>query len=352
MRTPVARRLVSTTALLLAGVSLADATAAEPPKVSTAGLHLGGPIAGPEVTEQMLTGRVVILELWGMACEPCATTMPILEQWHRTLGPQGLVVVGSHIQEGTPDAVRQAAARLGTTFAIVGNSGIEGLGQITQMPCTLLFDHTGKCVFMGSALEAGPALSAAMNAAPPLVLNGRALGKLAALYPLLRAEASFGTALKKARGLVSSRDEDVADEARFVVEKLEAWGRDAIDSVPATRGTDPGAAFDRLQRCGIAFKGDPLGAEATRLAAELRKDRDFQAALRCGQQLAKLEALRGSATGGAKVVTPDVAAAVPPAVKRQMRDLVDGVNKAAPGTKMAERAAEIAGEFGLGAGGG
>lgn len=323
------------------------ASAADEPKVSRGGIHLGGPIFGPDVTAQSMEGRVVLLELWGMQCEPCATTMPALERLHRTLGPQGLLVIGAHVQEGAADDVARAAASLGVTFPIVGNSGIEGLEQISQMPYTLLFDHTGKCVFHGSALDVGPAATAAVNASPPLVLNGRGLEKLVQLYPLLRSEATFGTALKKARTMTSSKDAAAADEATFVVEKLEAWGRDVLAKAPEARDADPARAFDTLQRCATAFRGDTIGTDAAKLVVEWKKDPAFQGALKCGQQLARLESLRTAVLGVSRVVTPDLAAAVPPDVKKQMKAIADGVQKFAPGSKMAERAAEIAAEFGL-----
>lgn len=183
----------SVAALLFAAAG-ATALAADEPKINRAGIHLGGPIAGPDVTEKSMEGRVVLLERWGIRCPPCATTMPELERMHRTLGSQGLLVIGAHIQDGTADDVARAAASLGVTFPIVGNTGIEELSPISQLPFTLLFDHTGKCVFQGSALEVEPEVTAAVNAAPPLVLNGRGLENLVSLYPLLKNEASFGTA--------------------------------------------------------------------------------------------------------------------------------------------------------------
>lgn len=342
-RTRIPAAIVALAAAFVMSTEGAD----PPPKIGTGGIQLGGAIAGPDVPEKGLEGRVVLLELWGMQCAPCATTMPMLEKLHRTLGPQGLLVVGAHIQEGTPDDVRRAAASLGVTFSIVGPTGIEGFERVPQLPYTLLFDHTGKCVFAGSAMEVGGSATAAVNASPPLVLNGRTLEKLAALQPLLRTESSFGTALKKARALKSSKDAETAEEAAFVVEKLEAWGRDVIEKAPELRAADPALAMATLQQCVTAFKGDAIGTDAMRLAVEWKKDPSFQAAQKCGQHLAQLESLRSAATGGARVVTPDVAAAVPQTLKRQMRDLVDKVQKGAPGSKMAERAAEIASELGL-----
>lgn len=68
-------------------------------------------------------------------------------------------------------------------------------------------------------------------------------------------------------------------------------------------------------QCAKAFKGDPLGTDATKLMVEWRKDSVFQGLVQCGQQLAQSEAFRGTAAGGAPVVTSDVLAALPPALQ-------------------------------------
>lgn len=340
------RRFAAVVLAGLAGMHAAGG-ADQPPKVSTGGIQLGPAISGPQLPEKGFEGRVVLLELWGMRCPPCATTMPVLEKVYRTLGPLGLVVIGAHVHDGTPEDVRRAAAALGVTFPIVGQTNIEGLGRTPQMPYTLLFDHNGKCVFAGSAHEVtGPAM-AAIDASPPPVLDGRTLEKLVSIQPLLRNEASYGAALRKAKALSGSKDAQTAEEAAFVVGKLEAWGRSIIDKAPELRGLDPARAMATLQQCATAFKGDEMGSEAMRLVVEWKKDPTFQAAQKCGQSLVQLESLRRMATGGSNVVAPDVAASLPPAVKRQMKDLADKIQRDAPGSRMAERAAEIGTEFSL-----
>lgn len=341
-------RAMMLVALLAAGVAARAADA----KFTVADVHLGGPIAGPDVSAEALAGKVVLLEFWGRECPPCATTMPFLERMHRTLAPQGLLIVAAHAQPGTPDEVRRAAAGLGVSFSVIDQSGVQGLERLPTLPYTLVFDHSGACVFQGSALDATAAVTAAVNASPPTLLNGRSLERLAGLYPLLKSDAGLATALKTARGLFTSKDEATADEARFVVEKIEAWGRDIVDQGPATREIDPARALERLQACAATFKGEPLGKEATQMMIAWRKDPTFQMALKCGQQLAQLEAQRTALLGGGKVVTPDAVAAVPAATKQGMKQLVDAVQKGVPGSKMAERAGEIAMEWNLSAGGG
>jgi hypothetical protein len=61
---------------------------------------------------------------------------------------------------------------------------------------------------------------AAVKAAPGSILEGHALIKLPEFNALLRDESQFATVLKKARGLTSSGDAEMAEEAEFVVETI------------------------------------------------------------------------------------------------------------------------------------
>jgi len=341
-------RCLAVVGLGLASLLAAARAVGADAKLTTAGLHLGDGIAGPEIKADTMKGRVVLVEFWGIRCPPCATTMPMLERLHRSLGPQGVLVVGAHTGGGTAADIRAAASRLGISFPIVGQTGIDGLDPVPAMPYSVVFDHAGVCVFQGSTAQACAAATAALNAAPPLILDGRGLVKLASLQPSLRSDATFGTALKKARALVDSKDEATAEEAALVVEKLEAWGRTVIDTSAEARVADPAAAFATVQRCATAFRGEPLGKEALQLTLDWKKDPAFQAALKSGPWLAQLEAQRSQLLQGAAVVTPDIAASVPPNVRRMMKELADAVQQAAPGSSMAERAGEIAMEWNLG----
>ena len=157
------------------------------------------------------------------------------------------------------------------------------------------------------------------------------------LAETLRNEASLGPVLKKARSLLDSSDADTADEARFVVERIEARGREMLAEAGALSATDPPAAVAVAQRCVVAFKGSDVGTEAGGLLQEWRKDKEFQAAVKAGIQLARLEELCAAvkrAPGGA-----------PPQVARQIRDLVRSIEKGWPGSAAADRAAALVAEL-------
>ena len=284
---PLMRRFLFQYACVLVAVSAAlpaarHASAADGPNLgfTLAGLRLGRHVSGPPCTPESLTHRPVLLEFWGIHCPPCLKSMPKLEELHRGLGPQGLVVIGAHAQDGTPDEIRAAAVERGATFTIVEQATVEGGMDFDGIPHCMLFDHTGTCVYRGSPFEVHDAAVAVVKAAPGAVLQGRTLEKLAAFNELLRNERQFGVALKKAKGLTASKNADMAAEAEFVVERLETRGKEMLDEADTRKANDPLAAIEMLQRCAIAFKGSEIGIDADKRLKEWKKDAEFRAAVK------------------------------------------------------------------------
>lgn len=319
-------------------------------QVTSAAIKPGSLVSGPALATKNLANRVVLLEFWGLNCPPCIRSMPMLEELHKTLGPLGLTVIGAHAQGGSAEELRPKVAQLGVTFTVLDGANVDGAMDFQGIPHCMLFDHTGKCIYRGSPFQAQQAVVTAVRAAPGAVLEGRVLAKLPELNTLLRDESEFGAALKRARGMTANKDEALAAEATFVVEKLEAHGRRMLDEAASAKDADPAQAAELVQRCSAVFKGSDLGTEASKLAAAWRKDKKFQAAVKAGQQLTRLERMRAyviDQLGGQPddPVTAEMAAAVPPALKKQIAATAEGVERACPGSPMAQKAARIAGEF-------
>jgi thiol-disulfide isomerase/thioredoxin len=318
--------------------------------VTAAGFRPGGHVAGPLLAPEAIANRVVLLEFWGVNCPPCIRSMPMLEELHQTLGPHGLVVIGAHAQGGSAAELRPQVAKLGVTFTILEDARVEGGSDFQGIPHCMLFDHTGKCVFRGSPFNAQAAVVAAVKAAPGSILEGRTLAKLPELNSLLRDERQFATVLKKARGSTASGDAETAEEAKFVVEKIEAYGRRLLDEARSDKEADPARAAENVQRCAALFKGSDLGTEAAKLNGEWKKDKQFQASVKAGQQLARLEQMRDYVREQLGVdadatVTMEQAATIPTAMKSQIRSVALGIGKSCPGSSLADKATAIAAEL-------
>jgi thiol-disulfide isomerase/thioredoxin len=347
-------RSVSAFALLgAAGLLCRGATGDEfNMKVTAADIRLGGHVSGPMLSADAIANRVLLLEFWGVNCPPCIRSMPLLEEFHKSLGPQGLVVIGAHAQGGTAEELRPELAKLGTTFTILENATVEGGSDFQGIPHCMLFDHTGACLYRGSPFNVEEAVVAAVKAAPGAILEGRTLVKLTDFNTLLRDERQFSPALKKAHGLAASKDADTAAEAAFVVEKLGAYGRRLLDEATSSKEHDAARAADLVQRCAAVFKGSDVGTEAAKLAAEWKKDKAFLAAVKACQQLAQLEQMRsfvieqlGAEPDGE--LAPEKAATIPAAMKGRMRTLAQGITRTCPGSPQADKAAAIVAQLAL-----
>lgn len=319
-------------------------------QVTTAGIRLGAHVSGPHAGPDTLRQRVVLLEFWGVNCPPCIASMPKLEELHRQLQAGGLVVIGAHAQGGPAEAIRKTAADLGVTFTVVDGATVDGGMDFNGIPHCMLFDHTGACIHRGSPFTVHDKAVAAVQASPAMVLAGRELVKLAGLEQTLRDERTYGSVLKKVAGMRASSDKETADEAAFVADRLEAHGRQMLEQATSLKASDPLAAAALVQRCATAFRGSDVGSDASKALRDWKKEPAFQAAIKAGQQFAALETLRSrllAALGDVKNVSPEVAAAVPPAVKKQMQELVKSVHKYGRGSPLTEKADAIAAEFGL-----
>lgn len=333
--------------LLAAGISSAEEFNMD---VTVGGIQPGDHVSGPAVSPEDIAHRVVLLEFWGVNCPPCIRSMPLLEELHKTLGPQGLVVIGAHAQGGTAQELRPKVAQLDVTFTILDGASVEGGSDFQGIPHCMLFDHTGKCVYRGSPFNARDAVVAAVRSAPGAVLEGRTLVKLPELNVMLRDEGLFVASLKKARSASASKDEATATEASFVVDKIEGYGRRMLEDAKAAKRDDPVRAAELVQRCSAVFKGSDIGTEAAKLNGAWRKDREFQGAVRAGQQLAQLERMRAYVldqlgVDDDAVITPEMVATVPAGVTGKICSLARGIEKSAPDAPAAKRAAAIAAEF-------
>ncbi len=111
-------------------------------------------LAGGEGDLAALRGRVVLVNFWATWCPPCVQEMPSLERLHRTLGPEGLVVLGVSVDEDEK-AVRDFVARVAVTFPILRDPGAHTAAayRTTGYPETFVVGADGSLLrsFIGPA---------------------------------------------------------------------------------------------------------------------------------------------------------------------------------------------------------
>ena len=92
-----------------------------------------------------LRGQVVVLNYWASWCPPCRGESPVLERWHRRIGPRGGTVLGIDVLDVASDA-RAFARRYGLTYPSVRDGDGETRKDfgVTGQPETIVVDRRGR----------------------------------------------------------------------------------------------------------------------------------------------------------------------------------------------------------------
>lgn len=123
--------------------------------------------SGNQVTLSSLHGKVVILNFWYVACEPCRLEMPELERYYQAHLSEGLVVVGANSVDDAQTTYNFASS-IGVSYPIFRDPGQRAYTtyQVNKTPSSFIIDRDG----VVRKIVVGP-LDATMldQTAPPLL---------------------------------------------------------------------------------------------------------------------------------------------------------------------------------------
>jgi cytochrome c biogenesis protein CcmG/thiol:disulfide interchange protein DsbE len=102
--------------------------------------------SGADIRLSDYKGKVVLLNFWATWCPPCKAEIPWFEDFQRTYGAQGLVVIGISMDEDGWQAVRpyMHAAKIDYRVAIGDDALAQKYGGVESLPETLLIDRDGR----------------------------------------------------------------------------------------------------------------------------------------------------------------------------------------------------------------
>jgi cytochrome c biogenesis protein CcdA/thiol-disulfide isomerase/thioredoxin len=104
----------------------------------------------PPLTNEMLRGKVVLVDFWTYSCINCLRTLPYLKAWNVKYRDQGLVIIGVHAPEFAfekdPQNVEKAIHDLGITYPVAMDNQftIWNAYKNQYWPAHYLFDANGK----------------------------------------------------------------------------------------------------------------------------------------------------------------------------------------------------------------
>lgn len=126
---------------------------------------------GDSASLRDLSGRVVVLNLWGTWCPPCRAEIPHLVDLQEEIEPRGGTVVGLAVQSGSPEDIRRFLEDYAVEYPIwrASTRDVVERFQATGFPTTYIVDRRGiiRERFLGPQSEAR-----LLSAAEPYLSEG------------------------------------------------------------------------------------------------------------------------------------------------------------------------------------
>jgi peroxiredoxin len=101
-------------------------------------------VSGNQVALSSLRGKVVILNFWYAACEPCRLEMPALESYYQTHKSEGLVVIGADFVDDA-QTIASFTNTYGVTYPVFRDPGQRAYTtyQVNKAPSSFTIDRQG-----------------------------------------------------------------------------------------------------------------------------------------------------------------------------------------------------------------
>ncbi len=111
------------------------------------GLDKSNHISGPEVTQEMMKGKVVLFDYWGLGCPPCHASMPKLQALWQKYGEKYLIIIGSESWGQNRNQIKAFLAKNRITFPIYQGATYNNV-RPRGVPHAVLIGADGKLVTM------------------------------------------------------------------------------------------------------------------------------------------------------------------------------------------------------------
>jgi thiol-disulfide isomerase/thioredoxin len=248
-------------------------------KLKVSDINLGTAVIGPKYTTSELKDHVVLFDMWGINCAPCLAAMPHTAELYSELADYGLIIIGSHSQEGEAEKVRAVALSHRANFPIYVNTFVRGSEDNRFLPHCILFDHTGQCIFRGQPTEAEPLIRKAVGAA--LVAYAKREKWSPSLEPVvkdLKAGKVPASLLARVSGMRNSSGE-TGEDAKALLASMTAGGAKKLELAKEKKDGEPLEAFLMIEKVPTAYKGTPLATEASELINKLKSEKPVKAEL-------------------------------------------------------------------------
>ncbi len=215
---------------------------------TVSGLNHANWVAGPEITEADLEGKVIFFEHWGSGCGPCLQVMPQLQEMWEKYGKTGkFMVIGNHIWPRDDEKLRSIAKEKGLTFPIYQGLRLPFPRSSGGVPHTHLIDGRGQCVADGYPTEFYERVEELIKACPDrhpifgLLAPKYHAGILEAVRPGLNIEPSVQALSREA-----ANGTPAAQEAALLLAACEKYKVALIQDIAGTMAATPERAIPKI----------------------------------------------------------------------------------------------------------
>lgn len=101
-------------------------------------------LSGNQVALSSLRGKVVVLNFWYAACEPCRLEMPALERYYQAHKGEGFVIIGANIVDDVP-TTQDFTKTIGVSYPVFRDPGQHAYNtyQVSKTPSSFIIDRDG-----------------------------------------------------------------------------------------------------------------------------------------------------------------------------------------------------------------
>ncbi len=222
--------------------------------------------SGPRLTDASLAGKVVLVDCWGVHCPPCRALLPRMEELWKAFRSKPFVLVGSHCQGRSPEKVKELVEQHKLTFPIYERFGLaEGEPSFRGIPFLYVVNHRGRVVYSGRDERAATeALVTAIGdiGAPTSLYGAVTLVKFKGLKKKLRLGASIKSDVKKLEAAAKGKNAEMAEEARAILEAIEAAKKDTQAEIDSVKATKPDEAVKLIKQFMVTWPEDASAYKA------------------------------------------------------------------------------------------
>lgn len=308
-------------------------------------------LSGPDYRQEDLKGKVVMVEFWGIRCAPCLKAMPQLNKMYDELRDFGMVLIAPHAQEGSPHQVKSKVTAFSMAFSVYGVGTIQEENRFRFIPHTVLFDHTGKCIYRGHPTEIEAKLRVAVGRALVARTGLKQFTKTIQPYAeALAAGQSPYLVLARLLPLQKGTDRQTMDQAKLFVSSMTGDVQATVEKARNSWESDPMHAYDDLSRVALYFKGTPVATQANQALGKLKTEKTVQLELKARPYLAQvkqLDALLCNEIKGDVLPTATEFKVAYGQQMLQMKNIITAMKKNWPDAKATEQAIQIAGYYSI-----